>query len=450
MTTTSGQNLPQGDKPVESGIAPSPYSRRYLLYVMLLLAVVNVFNFMDRTVISVLMPSIKADLHLNDTELGLLSGLAFALFYATLGIPLAAFADKTVRRNIIAVALVVWSGMTAMCGLVQNFTQLFLARMGVGVGEAGCLPTSHSMIGDYFPPKRRSSALAVHTAGSTVGIMIGLMLGGYLVQTFGWRETFVILGLPGIILAALAYLTLKEPRRGASDVGSERGARDGEPRTLIELIRMRPSYFQLVMVFAGGGFVSFGLQQWLPSFYVRSYDMTISEVGLVYGAISGVASTLGVVIGGFVGDRMIARGFRGVLIYGIVCYLLAFIFKIAMLLSDTATLSLSFNFLTSVCALGAHGPAFALIQVVTPPHLRARATALLTFLTALIGTGAGPFFIGLVSDLYAGTAAHESLRYALLWCSGLALWPVVHLWLARKWIDRDAGRPAATAPAIHV
>jgi len=422
-------------KPVETAVHPAApqFSSTYLTYVMILLAIVNVFNFMDRTVISVLMPAIKAELKFSDTELGLLSGLAFAVFYASVGIPIAAFADRTIRRNIVATALVMWSGMTALCGFAQNFLQLFLARVGVGVGEAGCLPPSHSLIGDYFKAEQRSSALAIHTAGSSVGVMAGLMIGGILVKEFGWRETFIILGLPGIVLAAIVMLTLKEPPRGASDVVRS-VAREGEPRTLIELIRKRPSYLQLIMVFGGGGFVAFGLQQWLPSFYTRSYDMPIADVGLIYGGITGVAATVGAVVGGFIGDRLMRRGPFLVLYYSALCYLLAFGFKFAMLLSGTAQQSLIFNFFSSLTAIGSHGAVFALVQAVTPHHLRSRAAALLTFFTALIGTGAGPLFIGWVSDLYFPVFGNESLRYGLLWCSGLAVCPLLHLWLARRWI----------------
>lgn len=429
------------ETPVETVVNPAAkpqFSSAYLTYVMILLAVVNVFNFMDRTVISVLMPSIKAELKFSDTELGLLSGLAFALFYASVGLPLAAFADRTIRRNVVAVALVMWSGMTALCGFAQNFLQLFFARVGVGVGEAGCLPPSHSLIGDYFKAERRSSALAIHTAGSSVGVMIGLMLGGILVREFGWRATFILLGLPGIVLAVIVMLTLKEPKRGGGEVARP-AVREGEPRTLIELIRTRPSYLQLIMVFGGGGFVAFGLQQWLPSFYTRSYDMQIADVGLIYGGITGTAATIGAITGGFIGDRLIRRGPFAVLYYSALCYLLAFGFKIAMLLSGTAAQSLAFNFFSSLTGIASHGAIFALVQAVTPHNLRSRAAALLTLFTALIGTGAGPLFIGWISDLYFPSVGNESLRYGLLWCSGLALWPLLHLWLSKRWIKKDMG-----------
>lgn len=426
---------------VQDGAAAPPRERTgftpaYVGYVVILLAVVNVFNFMDRTVISVLMPAIKADLGLTDTQLGFLSGLAFALFYATLGIPIAALADRSIRRNIIAAALVIWSSMTALCGAAQSFTHLLLCRVGVGVGEAGCLPSSHSLISDYVPREKRSSALAIHTAGSTVGAMAGLMIGGFLVAQFGWRETFVILGAPGIILAIIVWFTLREPPRGGSDAKPALAVAAGEPTTIMGLIRARPAYIHMVLVFATGGFVSFGLQQWLPSFYVRSYGLTIGQVGLVYGAVSGLAATAGALLGGFIGDRLLRRGPLTAIAYAIVCAILAFAFKIAMLIADEAWLSLTFNFFSSFFGLAAHGPCFALVQSVTPAHLRARAAAVLTFLTSLIGTGAGPLFIGFVSDLN-GHAGAESLRYGLLWCSAIALWPVVHLMLARRTILQD-------------
>ncbi|WP_374572201.1 spinster family MFS transporter [Phenylobacterium sp.] len=417
-------------------VRPPRHSGAYLTYVVVLLAVVNVFNFADRTVISVLMPAMKVELSLSDTQLGVLSGFAFAIFYATLGIPIAGLADRSIRRNIISAALIIWSSMTAICGLAQNFFHLLAARVGVGVGEAGCLPASHSVLGDYFPPKQRSGVLAIHTAGSTVGMMAGLMIGGWLVSRFGWRETFILVGAPGIVLAIVVRLTLKEPARGGHDTPSQSTAGAAEPSTLLGLIKSRPSYIHLAMVFGGAGFVAFGLQQWLPSFYVRSYGMSIAQVGLVYGAVSGLASTVGALGGGYVGDRLLQRGALIVITYAAGCYALAFLFKVALLTSNSAGLSLTFNFFSSLFGLAAHGPVFALIQGVTPPRLRARAAALLTLLTSLIGTGAGPFFIGLMSDLYASSGP-ESLRHALLWCSAFALWPIVHLVLARRTIEAD-------------
>src|SRR5688572_2748318 len=237
----------------------------YAWYAVSLLAIVNVVNYMDRMALSILLPDIKTDLQLTDTQLGLLTGMAFALFYAVFGIPIARWADRGTRRTIIALALTVWSVMTAISGAAQSFRQLFLARIGVGIGEAGCIPPSHSLISDYVPMARRPGAFALHTAGATTGIIVGLSLGGWLSDEIGWRWTFVVLGIPGLILAFIVRFTLKEPSRGHSD-GRAANLPAPSLREAVSYFLKCRTYLQLVLIVAIASLVNFGLNQWLPSF----------------------------------------------------------------------------------------------------------------------------------------------------------------------------------------
>lgn len=207
-------------------------SNLYRNYVLAMLTMVYVFNFIDRQLLVILQESIKKELHLSDTQLGLLSGFTFAIFYVTMGIPIARFADKGNRRNIVAISLGLWSVMTAFSGMARNFIQLLLARIGVGVGEAGGSPPAHAMISDYFPPKKRATALSVYSTGIYIGILVGFLMGGYLNQHLGWRTAFFVLGIPGIFFSLLFYITVKEPRRGATDAYA---ARINEPHSLREV-----------------------------------------------------------------------------------------------------------------------------------------------------------------------------------------------------------------------
>ena len=257
-------------------------------YALGILVVVYTFNFIDRQILSILLESIKTDLDLSDTSLGFLTGFAFALFYATLGIPIAKYADKGNRRNLIALSLGIWSFMTALSGLAQNFFHLLFARIGVGVGEAGCSPPAHSMIADYFPANKRSTALGIYSLGIPFGIMFGLFAGGWINEVFGWRLAFFVVGIPGILLAFIFRFTVKEPIRGQAEgkVASEKQPSIYE--TVSYLIKKR-SFRHLVFAAALAAFVGYGAITWLPSFFQRSYGMQTSDVGWYLGLILGLS-----------------------------------------------------------------------------------------------------------------------------------------------------------------
>lgn len=281
-------------------------ARRYALAV---LAVVYMFNFIDRQILAILLPSIKAEFQVGDTALGLLAGTAFALFYIALGVPIARLADRVNRRNLIALSVALWSGMTALSGLATNVWQLALARVGVGIGEAGCSPPAHAMIADLYPPERRSAAMGVYTLGISAGIMLAYLGGGWVAQNIGWREAFFIVGLPGLLLAALVRFTVREPMRG----GAERRSDSGVQPAFLEVasfLRARQSFMYLALGAGASSFVGYAIIFDLPSFINRSFVVGTAAIGFWLGIIYGVAGGLGFFLGGYLADRMGTRGHR--------------------------------------------------------------------------------------------------------------------------------------------
>ncbi len=415
---------------------PEAYSSNYIWYVISLLAVVNAINYMDRMALSVLLPAIKADLELSDGQLGLLVGLAFSVFYAVCGIPIARWADRGNRRNIITLALVVWSAMTALSGAAQNFIHLFLARIGVGAGEAGCIPPSQSMISDYVPLQRRSGAHAFHTFGIVFGMMLGMTLAGWLGDSIGWRWTFVVLGIPGVIVAIVVRLTLREPPRGYSD-GHNLGASTQSLAEVVTFLKSCKSYVLLMLFFATNGFLQYGLNQWLPSFYGRSFGMELTSIGLYLGLALGGGGGVGLLLGGILANSVAKHNPMLPLIIGAVATAFAVPVALAILWVSSSTMSL---WLVAVLALlwsVSNGPVIAAAQSVVLPQMRATASAIIIFFTSVIGFGLGPICVGVVSDLLTPTFATESLRYALM--VPIALLPImaILLWLSARQLPHD-------------
>lgn len=398
----------------------APASTGYVWYAVLLLSVVNIFNYMDRMALSVLLPFIKVDLRLSDAELGLLVGLAFSLFYAVFGIPIARWADRGVRSNIIALALATWSVMTALAGAAQNFWQLFATRLGVGIGEAGCLPPSQSIICDYVPFKRRPGVFAIHGFGAIAGLMLGMALAGWLGGLVGWRWAFVILGLPGLLLALIVKATLREPTRGFYDAPAARpeSAADG----LRFLWRCR-TYRLLIVFMATNGFVQFGLNQWLPSFYARSFGLDPATVGISLGIAFGVGQGAGILLGGLISNRAMLIDVRLPLKIGCAAALLAMPLAVAALQVPSVVGSILLIVLMGLLWATPSGPVIAATYSVTTAAMRATAGAITIFFTSAVGIGLGPFCVGLLSDALAPSLGHESLRYALL--VPVALHPVL-------------------------
>jgi predicted MFS family arabinose efflux permease len=402
----------QQDK-VSSSVAHAP-SRIYLWYAILLLTVVNVFNYMDRMALSVLAPLIKADLNLSDAQLGLLIGFAFSLFYAICGIPIARWADRGVRRNIIALALAVWSAMTALSGAAQNFWHLLAARVGVGAGEAGGLSPAQSMICDYVPPKKRSGIFALHNFGLVVGMMLGMVMAGWLGETLGWRWTFVVLGVPGLAFALIVRFTLREPTRGSMEEAPvEAKAQPSFVETCRMLWRCK-TYRLLVLFLVANGFVHSGLFHWLPSFYPRVFGTSLSSVGISLGIAIGAGSGLGVLAGGFLANKTAQRDIRFPLTVTAAAIFLAFPVALTSLYVSSAFKSMLLVWVTALLWSTASGPVTASLYSVVQPQMRATAGAIYMFGSSAVGLGLGPLCVGLLSDLLTPLFGTEALRYALL------------------------------------
>lgn len=428
------------------------YSERYIWYVILLLSVVNVVNYMDRMALSVLLPLIKADLKLSDSQLGLLTGFAFFLFYAVCGIPIARWADRGIRKNIIALALGTWSVMTALSGAAQNFWQLFAARIGIGAGEAGCLPPAQSIICDYVPLRRRSGVFAVHNFGLYGGMMLGMAGAGWLGEIIGWRLTFVMLGLPGIGLALIVQSTLREPLRGALDSVRPREAEPSLGATALILWRCR-TFRRLTLFAVTNGFVQYGLNQWWPSYYARVLGLSMSSIGVSLGTAIGIGAASGLLLGGLVANKAATRDVRLPLAIGAVATLLAIPAALGSLFVSSASGSIALVSLTALMWSVSNGPVVATVFSVVPANMRATAGALTVFVTSLFGFGLGPFCVGLLSEALTPSLGDLSLRYALL--APVCLLPLmaVALHAAARGLHHDLAAPGQgqteTAADMH-
>jgi MFS family permease len=414
----------------------APNVPAYSLYVLGVLLVVYTFNFVDRVVLGILVSPIKSELHLTDTELGLVGGTAFALFYTSLGVPVGWLADRANRVWIMTAALALWSAFTAVCGLAQGFPGLFLARLAVGVGEAGGVAPAYALLADYFPPRARARALGFYSLGIPLGSALGLLLGGYIATRFNWRTAFFTLGLAGVILAPLLLGTIREPQRGAYDRKSPAG-----PNPLLREVTRKlagqAAFWLLSLGAACGSMMGYGLLFWLPSFFQRSYGMTLLESSRLLGVLLLIGGIAGLLVGGYLADRygprnpaayalIPALAFAGVL----PCYALG--------------MSLPMGPLAFVCYLIPAalqlvwlGPIVTAIQHLVPPSMRALASALFLFIINLLGLGLGSLLLGFASDRLAAHFGSASLRYAILGGTGLYVLAAGLLLLAARRLPRE-------------
>jgi predicted MFS family arabinose efflux permease len=403
-------------------------------YIVGVLTLVYVFNFIDRQIISVLQEPMRAELDLSDTQLGLLQGLTFALFYVTMGIPLARWADVGIRRNVVALAVGTWSAMTALCGVSQNFVHLLLARIGVGVGEAGGSPPSHSIISDLFPPHRRALPLAIYSSGITFGVFAAYVFGAWVSDHFGWRAVFIALGLPGVLLALLVRLTVAEPPRGQFD--GAQGRLPAPPVTAVfrRLFGSR-SFVHLSFAAALHAFVGYGVSAFLVSHYVRSFAIPIddiSQVALPLGFIIGIGGLVGNFIGGTLSDRLVPRDPRWAMWTPAVANVLTVPFAAVAILSRDFHFSLAMYVIPLTFAYIYLGPTIATTHALVQPRMRAMASAVLFFIVNLIGLGLGPTLVGAISDALQPRFGADSLRYAIVFTFLFNLWSALHYWLASR------------------
>jgi MFS family permease len=420
------------------------FTKSYTQYVLGMLVVVYVFNFVDRQILAILAPAIKADLDLSDTQIGALSGVAFGIFYATLGIPIARLADKYSRVNIISICLTIWSLMTALSGMAGNFVQLLIARIGVGIGEAGGSPPSHSLLADYFAPDKRATALGIYALGIPIGILLGNLAGGWINEFFGWRNAFFLVGIPGIILAITLKLTVKEPPRGYSE------AKPSEVTQVpfLEVVKIMWGFKSFRYISLGCGtqaFVGYGSIAWMPSFLMRTHDMSSGEVGTALGLIIGIFGGAGTLLSGLIGDRLGARNVGNYMLLPAWAFLIAVPAGAAVFLVDDLWLVLVLYTLPVFLVNLYTGPTFGMTQSLAPLAMRAAASALLLFIINIIGLVFGPTTVGIVSDLLQSSwqiSDVESLRYALLGCNFVYLLSFMFYFLASRTLESDLAQGA--------
>ena len=416
----------------------NPYaSARARYYALGLLTVVYTFNFVDRQLLSILQESIKADLLLSDQQLGLLTGFAFALFYTLAGIPIARYADRNNRRNVVAIAIALWSFMTAISGLVQNYLQLLLARIGVGVGEAGGSPPAHSMISDIFPPERRASALAFYSMGINFGILFGFLAGGWLNEFFDWRVAFFVVGAPGIVVALFVRYTLREPIRGLMEDRQDVATDTPFPKVL-KLLWSRLSFRHLAIGGALNAFAGYSSSNWTASFMIRSHDMSTGELGTWLALIMGVGGAIGVFWGSYIAERLAKFDVRWYMWMPTITGMICVPFMIATYVVEGAYTALIVSIVPGILFNVYLGNSLAMTHALVGLRMRAVASAILFFLINLIGMGLGPWGVGLLSDMLSAELGNESLRYAMLYLLPAAMgWSAVHFLLASRTLQKD-------------
>jgi len=416
----------------------NPAAPRDRWYVLAVLTIVYAMNIADRFSISTLIEPIQQELHLSDSGIAFLTGVALALFYVTVGIPIAALADRASRRNILALALAIWSGMTALCGLAQNYWQLLLARFAVGIGEAGGTPPSTSILADKFPPARRPMALTIFALGASLGAWLGSSVAGAAAERAGWRAAFLVLGIPGLLIALVVWLTVREPRRGQLDSAPT----PSQPSTLRATLRLIAGQRSAVHLLLGGSaatFWSWGLMWWTPTFLQRSHHLTVGQAGQLLGPMHLIAGAGGTLLAGWVMGRPAAADPRYVArLLGWVTALATIpsiiLYWVASLKAATALL---WVFVPAVYFY--IGPILGLLQNVVPANMRATACAILLFIANVANLVLAPQIIGWLSDWFAGSfgAGRGSLRWALLLLAPTGFWAAWHLWTSGATIRED-------------
>ena len=410
---------------------------RLMLWTLL---IVYIFNFLDRQIVNILAEPIRKDLDLSDTQVGLMTGLAFALFYTVLGLPIARYADKpsTNRGRLIAAALAIWSGMTALCGFAQNFLQLLLARIGVGVGEAGCTPAAHSLIADRVPAQRRPGAMAFYALGIPIGSLLGMMIGGVLADTLGWRKAFMIVGLPGVLLAAVVMVVVKDRGRVVRNSAPAAGS-EGMFSALAQLLRS-PAYVTLLAAASASAFLSYGKSTWTTIFFQRSHGLSPGEVGFWFGLWGGVAGIAGTWLGGWLADRYGKIDRRHVMTAPAIGMALAIPIAISAYFATDWRVGLALLMLPTLLNSLYYGPVYSSVQGLVPLHHRATASAFLLFGQNLIGLGLGPLFFGMLSDWLRPQFGEDSVRYVLYGAACLGLIPAALFWMLRPRLHAELDR----------
>jgi MFS family permease len=408
--------------------------RRY--YVLAILTVIYALNFLDRTIFNVLIEPIKKEFALSDTTMGLLAGFGFVLFYSLLGIPIARVADRVSRRNIVALAAAFWSAMTFVCGLASSVTTLALARIGVGIGESAGTPASQSLLADLFDKDERPRALGIYAIGTYLGVFLGYFIGGWVNQHYGWRTAFFSAGLPGVALAALLWLTIAEPKRGAM---AETFAPEPIGPTL-RFLATQPSFVIVLIGFCLTSYTNYATAAWIPPFLARVHHLTSAEIGTYAGTFKGLCGIAGTLVGGLVVGQISQRDDRWKLwAPAIMSGLAGPVFALCVLTP---------SFVTMIAALAATsflvgfhlGPIFAIAQTVARPSMRALASALVLLTATCFGQGVGPLAVGMVNDALKGAFGTDAVRYSLLSAAATTTLGALLFALAARFIRADIAR----------
>lgn len=401
-----------------------------------LLMLAYTLSMCDRMILSILFPDIKAEFGLSDTQLGLLGGISFALFYATMGLPIARLSDQYSRKWIIIASLVVFSVMTAFSGLAAGFISLLILRIGVGIGEAGVNPASYSIIADYFPPQRRAFAMAILMLGGSFGMMLGFVGGGFIAEAYSWRVALVSVGIPGFLLAVVMARSLREPGRGTFETETP----PPPPPILTTAATMwaNPAMRHLIAGAVVAGLMGYGFTQWLPTFFIRAHDLSQSQTGMLMAGVFGISGAIGALAAGKWFDRLSIRGFQyGMRMLAIVPFFTIPFFIMGLLADDLTTAILLF-IIPGFAANYAIGPTIAMVQTLSPVHMRAVSSAIKLLCMNLIGMGMGPLLVGVLSDLLTPHYGDNALSVALAYFTLVGLWGSVHFWLCGRALAKQA------------
>jgi MFS family permease len=417
---------------------PEPvFGRGYRRYVLATLTLVYTLNCLDQGLIILLLQPIKEDLHLSDTELGFLTGIAFGLFYATVGVPIARWADRADRASIASMAIGLWGVTVMLCLFVTSFIQLAFARVAAGIGESGGMPPTYSLVGDYFPrAAERARAMAIYMLASPVSLLVSFIVGGWVNERYGWRMTFFVMGVPGLLVGALVKLTVRDPRSNPSNAPDLRRAVPSL-RDIVGILWHRASSRHLTIAFILLYTMGLGLSPWYAAFMIRNHGMGTAELGVWLGVIFGLSGVAGTLLGGYVTARWFGGDERAQMrLSAIVVSLLVPCFVLFLLLPSKGQ---ALAALTPTIILGnfISGPAFALIQRLVSDDIRATTLAIVMLFANLIGMGVGPQAVGILSDWLLPRVGEDSLRYAMLAMSSVALWSAYHFWQVGRTVRED-------------
>ncbi len=423
-------------------------------YLLVILTMGLAFNQVDRQALGLVLQQIKGDFHLSDTQLGLLSGMAFALFYAVMGLPLARWADRGNRVLIIGLTSAIWSILVMSTGLAADFVQLILIRIGVAVGEAGFLPSAYSLIASYFDRSERPRAVAIYLMGPSLSVIVGYFAGGWLDTRYGWKIMFIALGFPGLLISALAVLYLKEPRN------SHFVSKNSDLETVYKTVNHQkflkvisnllscPSFRNLLMSISVASFFNFGILTWIPTYFIRQFGLNTMILGAWLAFLMGLVGIVASYAGGELATRYAASNEQMQLAVMATLQVAMGLILVFVYLSPNLYVAFGLLGLVSIGGCVANGPLFATIQTLVPEDMRAVSVALIYLFVNLIGMGLGPLAVGVLSDALRRSFGHESLRYALIFMCPGYLWVTWHMWRASRTVMKDIEATMVPTPAV--